>query len=433
MKMLAMQLVTVALFVFAYYFIITGKMDKAGVSFVAGALIIGVNSITGMVPKLAINHVGEFVDFDTIALLLGLMVIIPFMGDAGVFQFLAVLVLKISKGNLKLLYILTVFTVALSSAFLNNVSTVMVFVPVILAITESLDKDPFPFLMMIIFSANFGGGMTLIGDPPNMIVGFANHFSFIDFAVNATPGVVLAMVVVLFLWLRKEKNYFKMPKREKREDMNPFSAITDKKLAIKSSLTFLGAIVGFVLPQSWNISPSTVAIVAAAVLLLLIDANSKTMEKVYARIDWPTIFFFIGMFALVYALEQTGIADMISSTLSILIPNNFVLTIVVFWLALVMASILSAVPTVMIMIPIIHGFEKIFGSNSLVWWALVMGQCLGGNLTIVGAAANMVVAGMTQKLERGKLEFSPYFKYALPAVVLSGVTASAYLIARYVL
>ncbi|WP_456398754.1 SLC13 family permease [Mesoaciditoga sp.] len=431
--MLAMQLVTVALFIFAYYFIITGKMDKAGVSFVAGALIIGVNSVTGMVPKLAINHVGEFVDFDTIALLLGLMVIIPFMGDAGVFQFLAVLVLKISKGNLKLLYILTAFTVALSSAFLNNVSTVMVFVPVILAITESLDKDPFPFLMMIIFSANFGGGMTLIGDPPNMIVGFANHFSFIDFAINATPGVIIAMVVVLFLWLRKEKNYFKMPEREKRENMDPFSAITNKKLAIKSSLTFLGAIVGFVLPQSWNISPSTVAIVAAAVLLLLIDADSKTMEKVYARIDWPTIFFFIGMFALVYALEQTGIADMISSTLSILIPNNFVLTMVVFWLALVMASILSAVPTVMIMIPIIHGFEKIFGSNSLVWWALVMGQCLGGNLTIVGAAANMVVAGMTQKLERGRLEFSSYFKYALPAVVLSGATASAYLIARYVL
>jgi Na+/H+ antiporter NhaD/arsenite permease-like protein len=431
--MLVMQLVTVALFVFAYYFIITGKMDKAGVSFVAGALIIGVNSVTGMVPHLAINHVGDFVDFDTIALLLGLMVIIPFMGDAGVFQFLAVLVLKISKGNLKLLYILTAFTVALSSAFLNNVSTVMVFVPVILAITESLDKDPFPFLMMIIFSANFGGGMTLIGDPPNMIVGFANHFSFIDFAINATPGVVLAMVVVLFLWLRKEKDYFVMPKKVAHKEMDPFSAITDKKLALKSSLTFLGAIGGFVLPQSWNISPSTVAIVAAALLLLLIDADSKTMEKVYARIDWPTIFFFIGMFALVYALEQTGIADMISSSLSIIIPNNFVLTIVVFWLAMLMASILSAVPTVMIMIPIIHGFEKIFGANSLVWWALVMGQCLGGNLTIVGAAANMVVAGMTQKLEKGKLEFNAYFKYALPAVIISGITASAYLVARYVI
>ena len=431
--MLMMQLITVGLFVFAYYFIITGKMDKAGVSFVAGALIIGINSVMGAVPKLAINHVGEFVDFDTIALLLGLMVIIPFMGDAGIFQFLALLVLKISKGNLKLLYILTAFTVALSSAFLNNVSTVMVFVPVILAITESIDKDPFPFLMMIVFAANFGGGMTLIGDPPNMIVGFANHFSFIDFAVNATPGVVLAMLVVLFLWLRKEKNYFKMPEREERKNMDPFSAITDKKLAVKSSLTFLGAIVGFVLPQSWNISPSTVAIVAAAVLLLLIDADSKTMEKVYARIDWPTIFFFIGMFAMVYALEQTGIADMISTTLSILIPNNFVLTIVVFWLAMLMASILSAVPTVMIMIPIIHGFEKIFGTNSLVWWALVMGQCLGGNLTVVGAAANMVVAGMTQKLERGKIEFNAYFKYALPAVILSGITTSAYLVLRYII
>ncbi len=408
-------------------------MDKAGVSFIAGALIIGVNSVVHSVPHLAITHVGEFVDFDTIALLLGLMVIIPFMGDAGVFQFLAMIVLKVSKGNLKVLYILTAFTVALSSAFLNNVSTVMVFVPVILAITESIDKDPFPFLMMIVFSANFGGGMTLIGDPPNMIVGFANGFSFGDFAMNATPGIILAMVAVLFFWMKKERAYFSSQKvSEKRNFADPFSAITNKKLALKSSLTFLGAIVGFLLPQDWGISPSTVAIVAAAMLLLLIDADSKTMEKVYARIDWPTIFFFTGMFAMVYALEETGIADMISKALAVLIPNEMVLVLVVFWLALGMASVLSAVPTVMIMIPIIHGFERIFGPNPLVWWALVMGQCLGGNLTVVGAAANMVVAGMTQKLDRGKLEFQNYFRYALPAVLLSGGVATAYLMLRYV-
>lgn len=431
--MIVMQITVVTLFLIAYYFIITNKMDKAAVSFAAGALVIGVNSIMKTVPYLTIAHVGNFVDFDTIALLLGLMVIIPFMGDAGIFQFLALLVLKISKGNLKILYVLTAFTVAISSAFLNNVSTVMVFVPVILAITESMDKDPFPFLMMIIFSANFGGGMTLIGDPPNMIVGFANHFSFLDFIVNVTPGILLAMAVVIFFWMRKERNYFVVIKKEEHESLDPFSAITNRKLAIKSSLTFLGAIGGFLLPQSWGISPSTVAVVAAAILLILIDADSETMKKVYARIDWPTIFFFVGMFALVYALEETGIANMISSGMAMIIPNNFVLTLVVFWLALFMASLLSAVPTVMIMIPIIHGFERIFGSNSLVWWALIMGQSIGGNLTIVGAAANMVVAGMTQKTKRGRLEFATYFKYALPAVIFSGVTATAYLIIKYII
>ncbi len=430
--MIVMQITVITLFLVAYYFIITNKMDKAGVSFVAGALIIGVNSIVKTVPHLTISHVGNFVDFDTIALLLGLMIIIPFMGDAGVFQFLALLVLKISKGNLKTLYILTAFTVVISSAFLNNVSTVMVFVPVILAITESIDKDPFPFLMMIIFSANFGGGMTLIGDPPNMIVGFAKHFSFFDFIANATPGILLAMMVIMFFWMRKERNYFITVKKNDDKNINPLSAITNKKLAIKSSLTFLGAIGGFLLPQSWNIPPSTIAVVAAAVLLMLIDADSKTMEKVYSRIDWPTIFFFMGMFALVYALEETGIADMVSSGMAMMIPNNFVLTLVVFWLSLFMASLLSAVPTVMIMIPIIHGFERIFGSSSLVWWALIMGQSIGGNLTIVGAAANMVVAGMTQKTKRGKLEFSAYFKYALPAVLISGVTTTAYLVIKYI-
>ena len=431
--MLLMKLIVLILFSIAYYFIITNKIDKAGISFIAGALIIGVNSITKSFPNLTITNSGSFVDFDTIALLLGLMIIIPFMGDAGVFQFLALTVIKVSKGNLKVLYILTAFTVAISSAFLNNVSTVMVFVPVILAISESLDKDPFPFLMMIVFAANFGGGMTLIGDPPNMIVGFANGFSFIDFILNAMPGVFLGMLAVIFLFLRRERGYFKVLKKHDHALIDPFSAITDKKLAWKSTLTFLGAVVGFTLPQSWGISPSTIAIIAAAVFLLLIKANSETMEKVYSRIDWSTIFFFVGMFALVYALEETGIANDIASTLSVIIPNSFVLVIVILWLSILMSSFLSAVPTVMVMIPIIHGFEKIFGFNSLVWWALVMGQCIGGNLTIVGAAANMVVAGMTKKLERGKLEFGRYFKYSFPAVLLSGTIVTTYLIAKYMI
>ncbi len=431
--MLLMKITVLILFFVAYYFIITNKIDKAAISFIAGALMIGVNSVTKIFPNLTITHAGSFVDFDTIALLLGLMVIIPFMGDAGVFQFLALTVLKISKGNLKILYILTAFTVAISSAFLNNVSTVMVFVPVILAISESLDKDPFPFLMMIVFSANFGGGMTLIGDPPNMIIGFANGFSFVDFILNAMPGVILAMIAVIFLFVRRERGYFHVSKKQNQAPIHPFSVINDKSLAWKSTLTFLGAVVGFILPQSWGIPPSTVAIIAAAIFLFLIKADSETMEKVYSRIDWSTIFFFIGMFALVYALEGTGISNDIASTLSVIIPNDFVLILVVLWLSILMASLLSAVPTVMIMIPIIHGFEKIFGANSFVWWALVMGQSIGGNLTVVGAAANMVVAGMTKKLERGRLEFGRYFKYSLPAVLLSGTIVTAYLVAKYMM
>lgn len=427
--MIEMKIAVIALFVVAYYFIITGKIDKAGISFIAGAMIIAINSALKVVPSLSITRLSDFVDFDTIALLMGLMIIIPFMGDAGIFEYLALAVLKISRGNLKVLYLLTGAMVAVSSAFLNNVSTVMVFVPVILAVTETMDKDPFPFLMMIVFSSNFGGGMTLIGDPPNMIVGFAQGFSFIDFITNATPAILMAMVVTIFFFTRKERDYFKVEKNHNFDSVNPMTAIKDKKLAVISALTFVGAIAGFLLPDSLGISPSTIAILAAAVLLLIIRADSETMERVYSRIDWPTIFFFIGMFSLVHALERTGIATDISTALSVFIPNVFVLTLVIFWLSVVMAAILSAVPTVMIMIPIIHGFEGIFGGNlSVVWWALIMGQCVGGNTTVVGAAANMVVTGMSQKVKRGRIDFRNYLRYSLPAVLISGGVVTAYLV-----
>ena len=182
--LIAYKIIVIFFLIWVYYNLITGKMNKAAAGFAAGSILISLNSIFKVIPNFDLEHLSQFVDFKTISLLIGMMIIMPFIEKSGFFQYLAIIVVKASRGKLLLLYLVTSITVAISSAFLNNVSTVMVFVPVILAIMETIDKNPFPFLMMIILSANLGGTATLIGDPPNMIIGFAAGKSFVDFLVN---------------------------------------------------------------------------------------------------------------------------------------------------------------------------------------------------------------------------------------------------------
>jgi Na+/H+ antiporter NhaD/arsenite permease-like protein len=320
----------------------------------------------------------------------------------------------------------------------------MVFVPVVLAVTETIGKNPFPYLVMIILSANLGGAATLIGDPPNMLVGFAAEKSFNDFLVNVAPvvGITIFTVIILLLW--KEGKYFKLDAEEKVilrrfSQTNPKSQIRDKKLMAKSLLVFVGALIGFMLPPSLGIDPALVSLLAAAVLLFLLRVDSETMEKVFKKIEWGTIFFFLGMFTLVYGLEAVGVMEYLVNGLVHLFPSPIFLLLFVLWFPLLMAGLVSAVPMVMIMIPIveniIHNSSLIFSTNTgladTLWWALVLGACYGGNGTIVGAAANIVVSGMSQKLERGKLTFSEYFRYSFPIVIVTGVIASLYVLFRY--
>lgn len=436
-----------------YYFLISNKMDKAASAFAAGAILlfltaIFTNTYPELVPeairKISLDDLSEFVDFKTLGLLLGMMIILPFIEESGFFQFLAITVVKLSRGNFRLLFMVTSVIVAISSAFLNNVSTVMVFVPVVLAVTETIGKNPFPYLVMIILSANLGGAATLIGDPPNMLVGFAAEKSFNDFLVNVAPvvGITIFTVIILLLW--KEGKYFKLDAEEKVilrrfSQTNPKSQIRDKTLMAKSLLVFVGALIGFMLPPSLGIDPALVSLLAAAVLLFLLRVDSETMEKVFKKIEWGTIFFFLGMFTLVYGLEAVGVMEYLVNGLVHLFPSPIFLLLFVLWFPLLMAGLVSAVPMVMIMIPIveniIHNSSLIFSTNTgladTLWWALVLGACYGGNGTIVGAAANIVVSGMSQKLERGKLTFSEYFRYSFPIVIVTGVIASLYVLFRY--
>ncbi len=447
--LLAYKIIVIIFLVWVYYNLITGKMNKAASGFAAGAILISLNSIFNLIPNFDLENLSTFVDFKTISLLIGMMIIMPFIEKSGFFQYLAVNVVKASRGSLLLLYIITSITVAISSAFLNNVSTVMVFVPVILAIMETIDKDPFPFLMMIILSANLGGTATLIGDPPNMVIGFAAGKSFTDFLINVGPCVLITLAFVLFYTIKKEKSTFALTP-EKKEMLDKFrktdakSQIKDKKLMIKSLTIFLGAIIGFTLPPQLGVDPAYVSLIAGAVMLIAIKASDKDMEEVFKKMEWGTIFFFIGMFILVFALQSIGIIDLLGTGIMSItkIPGineltiNIIFIILIIWIPLLLTGIMSAVPMAMIMVPIVHNLiqksaEANIQLSPLIWWALVFGTCFGGNMTVVGAAANIVVSGMSEKLQRGRINFSNYLRYALPIVMISGVLSTGYIMFQY--
>ncbi|WP_053001301.1 ArsB/NhaD family transporter [Kosmotoga pacifica] len=445
--------VVLALMAVVYYFLISGKMDKAASAFAGGAILLFLTAVLnkafpGALPEgvraLNLDNLSEFVDFRTIGLLIGMMIILPFIEESGFFQFMAVAVVKMSRGDFKLLYIVTSLIVALASALLNNVSTVMVFVPVVLAVTDALEKNPFPFLIMIILSANLGGTATLIGDPPNMIVGFAAGKSFNDFLINVAPVVFITLITILILLLWKESKYFKLNDEEQKilkrfANTDPFSQIRDKRMLRISLTIFSLTLIGFMLPPSLGIDPALVALLSAAVTLFVMRVNTEVMEKLFHKIEWGTIFFFLGMFTLVYGLEAVGLMDAFVSFLVSSLHSPILLLIFVLWFPLFLSGFVSAVPMVMIMVPVINSiignpelvFSKDPALSDILWWALVLGACYGGNGTIVGAAANMVVTGMSQKLKRGKLTFSNYIKYAFPLLMISGMIATMYVMLRY--
>jgi len=450
--MLILYKIIVIFFLFwVYYNLITGKMNKAAAGFAAGSILISLNSIFHLIPDFDLEHLSQFVDFKTISLLIGMMIIMPFIEKSGFFQYLAIIVVKASRGKLLLLYLVTSITVAISSAFLNNVSTVMVFVPVILAIMETIDKNPFPFLMMIILSANLGGTATLIGDPPNMIIGFAAGKSFMDFLINVAPGALMALAFVLFYTVRKEWKVFQLTDNERQlldqfRNTDPKTQIKDKKLLIKSLIVFSGAIIGFTLPPQYGVDPAIVALIAGAVMLIVLRASDEDMEEIYKKMEWGTIFFFIGMFILVFALQSIGVIDLIGNGLMLItqIPGisavavNITFLVLLIWVPLLLSGIMSAVPMAMIMVPIVHSLidkSHALGIEitPLIWWALVLGTCFGGNMTVVGAAANIVVTGMSDKLERGRITFSNYLHYSLPIVMISGAIATVYILLKFIL
>jgi Na+/H+ antiporter NhaD/arsenite permease-like protein len=331
---------------------------------------------------------------------------------------------------------------AVFSAFLDNVTTVLLTVPVTLLITDELRVKPYPYLFAQILTSNIGGTATLIGDPPNIMIGSAANLTFNDFVWHLTPVVIVVFVATMiplyFIWGRHlatdEEHRLRVMGFNERE------AITDRRLLKKSLVVIALVIVGFVLQKRTGVEPATIAIFGAAVLLLLDnfgkpgDEQSKNVHAALSEAEWITLMFFVGLFIIVHGVVKVGLIDMLAQALLEATGGDFAITAVaIMWASAVLSAFIDNIPFVATMIPLIKAMAPTFGGEQALlplWWALSLGACLGGNGTLIGASANLVVAGLSERAGVS-FRFVEFIKVAFPLMLLSIVISHAYLYLRY--
>jgi len=434
--MLTSELFALAILILAYILIITEKIHRTVVALGGGALILLLGKHFELIEKSEYGSEIEFmaraVDWNTLGLLLGMMVIVGIMKDTGFFEFLAIKAAKLSKGQpLKIMLLFSVIT-ALLSAFLDNVTTVLLIAPVTVSITLSLGLNPIPFLLAEIFSSNIGGAATLIGDPPNIIIGSGAGLSFNDFILYVAPIIVVIFPLSLLV-MRMEfgEELSRKPRRVKKIlAKNEWEEIKDYRL-LKKSLFVLGlVIVLFFLHSFLHLKAATVAIFGASLLLLI---SRKHPDEALHQVEWSVLLFFAGLFVMVKGVEEAGLLELAAQEALELTSGSLLLsTFVILWLAAIASAIVDNIPFTATMIPVIHSMSadpamasqiSQVGENPL-WWALSLGACLGGNATLIGASANVVVAGISERMGY-PISFKEFFKYGAPiaffSVVLSGL------------
>ena len=377
------------------------------------------------------------IDFNTIALLIGMMIMVGIMEKSGAFQYAAVMSAKLVKANPRgILAVLAVVTAVLS-AFLDNVTTVLLIVPVTIEITRKLKLEPYPFLLIEIFASNIGGTATLIGDPPNILIGGAIGLSFTDFLkeLSLLVAINLVVLIAIFDFLCGRKMSATPAARKVVMEINEKDTITDLPLLIKSSIVLGLVILGFILGEHLHIANGTIALFGAALLLLLYTVGlphqerDKKVEDAFSLVDWTTIFFFTGLFALVYGLEVTGVLEALGHQALLLVDSSIQkATFLILWASALLSAAIDNIPFVATMIPLLKTMEEALGGREAmmpVWWALSVGSCFGGNGSLIAASANVIVAGIAAR-EGHPLNFLKFLLWSLPVMILSITIASVY-------
>ncbi|MCL6457015.1 MAG: ArsB/NhaD family transporter [Gorillibacterium sp.] len=421
-------ILAIGIFLIIYALIISEKIHRTVVAMLGGLLMV----MLGIVDQeTALHHI----DFNTLGLLIGMMIIVSITADTGLFKFIAIWAAKKSKGNPVRILIALALITALGSAFLDNVTTVLLMVPVTFSITRQLRVPPMPFLITQIIAANVGGTATLIGDPPNIMIGSAvKELTFVAFINNLTPIAVLIMVIYLPIFvLLFRKQIQTTPELTKSiMDLDEKELITDHQLLRKCLIVLGLTILGFFLHQSFHLESATVALAGAFILLLL--TGEHMLEAAFTKVEWTTIFFFVGLFVLVSGLIETGVIARLAAQAIELTHGNVVATsFLILWFSALASAFLDNIPFVATMIPMIQEMGNMGVSNlEPLWWSLALGACLGGNGTLIGASANLIVAGLSGK-EGHPIKFIQYLKYGFPLMLLSIVISSFYSYLRYLI
>ncbi|MCY9661994.1 ArsB/NhaD family transporter [Paenibacillus chondroitinus] len=421
-------ILAIGIFLIIYGFIIAEKIHRTIVAMIGGVLMV----VLGIVDQeTALHHI----DFNTLGLLVGMMIIVGITAETGLFKYIAVVAAKRAKGDPTRILISLALITAIGSAFLDNVTTVLLMVPVTFSITRQLRVNPMPFLITQIIASNVGGTATLIGDPPNIMIGSAvKELSFMDFIINLAPLaiIVMAVYIPIFILLFRKQIQTKDDLKCSIMEMDESQLITDHKLLRKCLIALTLTILGFFTHQLLHLESATVALAGAFLLLLL--TGEHIMEEAFSRVEWTTIFFFVGLFVLVSGLIETGvIAKLAAQAIELTGGEPIATSMLILWLSAIASSFLDNIPFVATMIPMIQEMGNMGVSNlEPLWWSLALGACLGGNGSLIGASANLIVAGMAGK-EGHPISFVQFLKYGFPLMLLSIVLSSIYLYLRYLI
>ena len=422
--------IAIVVFVVAYTLIATERVPKVGAA-LAGAGILLALGVVGSADVFYSHQTG--VDWDVIFLLLGMMIIVGVLRRTGVFEYTAIWAAKRAKGSPLRVMILLVLITAFASALLDNVTTVLLVAPVTLLVCERLGVNPVPFLIAEVFASNIGGAATLVGDPPNIIIGSRAGLSFNDFLVHMAPIAVICLIVfTLVLPVLFRGSFTADPKRVASVmALTEREAIQDVRLLVKCGVVLLAVFTAFVTHSALHIDPSVVALLGAGVLVLISDSKAKDY---LASVEWETLLFFAGLFIMVGALVKTGVIDRLARLAADATGGDALLAVM---LILVVSALLSGIidniPYVATMSPLVLELSGTIADpvhSQALWWSLALGADFGGNLTAVGASANVVVLGIAARAGTP----IAFWEFARKGAVISIITialAAPYLWLRY--
>lgn len=420
----AQQIISIIIFVVTMAAIMTEKVHRA-LAAVAGATLLLACKI------LDVESLASYIDFNTVGILIGMMLFVSVVKISGLFEYIAIKAAKLSKGKPWIIMILFFIITAVLSAFLDNVTTVLLVGPMTIAVTEMLGLNPVPFLITQILASNVGGTATLIGDPPNIMIGSAAGLSFNDFIVNTgVPAVIIGVLTLFcFYFIYGRKLHVTPEKMAAVMELDENKAIKDKVLLIQSVVVMICVVVAFMLHDALGIQSATIAIAAAVILFL--SHGKADPEEIIATVEWPTIVFFVGLFGVVGGLQQTGVIDMMAKFLiNVTQGNDLLMLLLILWVSAILSSFLDNIPFVATLIPLIITMGKSGMDIAPLWWALSLGACLGGNGTLVGASANVVLSGISKR-DGHEITFGSYFKIGFPLMIMSIIVSTAYLVIMY--
>ena len=417
------QVIAVAIFVAVIGVIVSEKLHRAACALIGAMLLVLIGILE---PKEALG----FIDFNTIGVLIGMMMFVAVVKNSGIFEYLAIKSAKIAKGNPWRIMIAFMIITAVLSAFLDNVTTVLLIGPMTFSICQKLELNPVPYLMTQIMSSNLGGTATLIGDPPNIMIGSSAAISFARFVQYDAPIVVISMVaaVIMFRFIYKKGLTVTPEKMELIMQMDEREQIRDQALFVKSVIMIFLVALAFILHDALGLKTSIIALSCAALMIMI---GRQDVEETIHDVEWPTIVFFAFLFIVVGGLEKVGIIHAIADLMVSATGTHYViLMLVILWVSALCSAVLDNIPFVATLIPLIMTMEAEGIDVWPLWWAVSIGACFGGNGTIIGASANVVLTGIAGR--RGyPITFVQFLKIGAPVMLMSVVLATFYLLVLF--